>query len=177
MPSAIVQKEMRARFSPIVRPVIFGNQKWSAAKPPKTAPPTSAKWVAAVESVVFFSSQAAATIEWSISAARPIEIEEMAPSANSSGARIRSAPRPCVAIRLKTIRPKGTISASDISIAKYIQPIPIGAVSMFCIQARVPSTAIATSDPMTTPRLTSGRPEKAATISAIAPKAKIRISM
>ena len=78
---------------------------------------------------------------------------------------------------MKTIRPKGTISASDISIAKYIQPIPIGAVSMFCIQARVPSTAIAASEPITTPRLNSGLPEKAATISAIAPKAKIRISM
>jgi len=26
MPTAIVQKEARARFSPIVRPVIFGNQ-------------------------------------------------------------------------------------------------------------------------------------------------------
>ena len=78
------------------------------------------------------------------------------PSAKSSGARIRSAPPTRVAIRLKTIRPKGTISASDISIAKYIQPIPIGAVSMFCIQARVPITAIAASEPITTPRLKSG---------------------
>ena len=78
---------------------------------------------------------------------------------------------------MKTIRPKGTISASDISIAKYIQPIPIGAVSMFCIQASVPSTAIATSEPIMAPRLNSGLRAKAGTISAIAPKAEIRISM
>ena len=82
-----------------------------------------------------------------------------------------------VAIRLKTIRPKGTISASDMIIAKYIQPIPIGAVSMFCIQASVPITAIATSEPITAPRLKSGLRAKTGTISAIAPRAVIRISM
>ena len=63
------------------------------------------------------------------------------------------------------------------TIAKYIQPIPIGAVSMFCIQARVPITAIAASEPITAPRLNSGLREKVGTISAIAPKAAIRISM
>ena len=97
---------------------------------------------------MFFSCQAAATIECEISAASPIEIIEIAPTAKSSGARIRSVPPTSVAIRLKRTRPKGTISASDIIIAKYIQPIPIGAVSMFCIQARVPITAIATSEPI-----------------------------
>ena len=101
---------------------------------------------------MFCSCQAAATIDCSISAARPIEIAEIAPTANSSGARIRSAPPTRVAIRLKKIRPKGTISASDMSIAKYIQPMPIGAVSMFCIQARVPMTAIAPRASRSSPR-------------------------
>ncbi len=73
--------------------------------------------------------------------------------------------------------PKGTISASDIIIAKYIQPIPIGAISMFCIQASVPITAIATSEPIVAPRSKSGLPAKAGKISAIAPSAAIRISM
>ena len=82
-----------------------------------------------------------------------------------------------VAIRLKTIRPKGTISASDMIIAKYIQPIPIGAVSMFCIQASVPITAIASSEPVTALRLKSGLRAKTGTISAIAASAVIRISM
>ena len=63
------------------------------------------------------------------------------------------------------------------TIAKYIQPIPIGAVNMFCIQASVPITAIATSEPITAPRLKSGLRASAGTISAIAPRAKIRISM
>ena len=78
---------------------------------------------------------------------------------------------------MKKIRPKGTISASDITIAKYIHPIPIGAVSMFWAQARVPITAIATSDPIVAPRLNSGLPAKAGMISAIAASAVIRISM
>ena len=177
MPSTIVQKEIRARVSPIVRPVIFGNQKCSIAKPPKTPPPTRAKWVAAVASTVFFSCQATATIECEISAASPIEIIEIAPTAKSSGARIRILPPTRVAIRLKRIRPKGTISASERIIAKYIQPIPIGAVSMFCIQASVPITAIATSEPIVAGRLKSGLRAKALTISAIAASAAIRTSM
>ncbi len=107
VPTTIVQKEIRARLSPIVRPVIFGNHQCSAAKPPKTAPPISAKWVAAVASVVFFRSQAAATIDCMISAARPIAIIAIAPAANSSGARILSVPPFSVAIRLKKIEAEG----------------------------------------------------------------------
>ena len=126
---------------------------------------------------MFFSCQATATIECSISAPRPIEIAEIAPTEKSSGARIRSVPPTIVAIRLKSTRPKGTISASAMIIPKYIQPIPIGAVSMFCIQARVPITAIATSEPIIAPRLKSGLRAKVGTISAIAPSAVIRISM
>ena len=104
-------------------------------------------------------------------------IAKIAPVANSSGARIRRVPPARVEIRLKRTRPKGTISASDISIAKYIQPMPIGAVSMFCVQASVPITAIAASEAITTVRLKSGLREKVVAISAIAPKAKIRTSM
>ena len=48
---------------------------------------------------------------------------------------------------------------------------------MFCIQASVPSTAIAASEAITTLRLKSGLREKVVTISAIAPKAKISSSM
>ena len=48
---------------------------------------------------------------------------------------------------------------------------------MFCIQASVPSTAIATSEAITVPRLKSGLRAKALTISAIAPSAEIRTSM
>jgi len=135
------------------------------------------KCVAAVESTVFFRCQAEATSEWQSSEARPTVIAKIAPIANSSGARIRRVPPARVAIRLKRTSPKGTISASDISIAKYIQPIPIGAVSMFCIQASVPITAIAARAAITTLRLKSGLREKVAAISAIAPKVKIRISM
>ena len=74
------------------------------------------------------------------------------------------------------MRPSGTIAASAISIPKYIQPIAIGAENMFCSQARVPITARAISELMTTRRLISGRRERAGMISARAPKAKIAIA-
>ena len=48
---------------------------------------------------------------------------------------------------------------------------------MFCIQARVPSTAIAASEAITASRLNNGLREKVGTISAIAPNAAITISM
>ena len=48
---------------------------------------------------------------------------------------------------------------------------------MFCIQASVPSTATAASEAITASRLNRGWREKAGTISAIAPKAAITISM
>ncbi len=123
------------------------------------------------------SCQPTATIEWRISEASPIEATEIAPRPKSSGARMRRVPPNIVAIRLKRTRPKGTISASDMVIAKYIQPIEIGALSMFCIQERVPITAIAASEPITVPRWKSGRRAKAGMISARAPSAKIRTSM
>ena len=126
---------------------------------------------------MFLSCQATATSEREISAPSPIEIIVIAPAAKSSGARILIVPPIRVAIRLKMIKPKGTIKASDMIIARYIQPIPIGAVNMFCIQASVPRTAIATSEPIIAPRLNSGLRAKAGTISAIAPSAVIRISM
>jgi hypothetical protein len=95
----------------------------------------------------------------------------IAPSANSNGARSRSAPPQSVAIQLTSRTPIGTVSPIAAPIAASSQPSGIGAVYMFCIQASNPRTPVAASAAATPRWLNSGLPENTAAISEIAPKA------
>ena len=62
------------------------------------------------------------------------------------------------------------------NIAKYLVPIGIGAVYMFCPQASVPMTAIATIDPKITLRSGDRLPVKVWITSVATPRAEIAVS-
>ncbi len=122
--------------------------------------------------VVFASCQPTGTTEYMSSPARPRTRVAAAPMAKSDAARIRSAPPQSVAIQFTIRSPTGTMSARAISIAKNAKPVPIGAEYMFCIQARVPKTAIAAIERVAARWLKRGLRANVGRISEITPAAK-----